>query len=974
MQKYSKLLIVLPCHSLEDFPIHHQGAEAENLLANWTAIWHPVLIASTEKIPQYHSADNPDVSDVVLDGETEDENGQPQSLCLCVIPTVANKLLDSELLENLESKGAVVIDDLSSRNEIVQKAIEANPAAAEFAKSVDPEIAKDFFALGYAYLQTQIMTRQLRYSSNLNEAYFGEALVDAAKAAISGDNEKAKQELTRCFDYLLDEKNNYYPVEPDLMDVVLTANTTVGKSFQRQLDVSHPTNILMTGSVIRKTFADQPESAEKLKSAIADDKVTIIGGVECELPETLLSTESLVNQIQLGRDTCNDLLDTEPTIFMRRRFGLTPATPGVLDQFNFNGAVHSTLDDGTFPQCSSSNVRWTGDDDRSVLAFGEIPLSAADSGAFVGLGVKLGEAIDSAHMASVVFVHWPDNSCDSFKDLMRIAEYSPLLGTFVDIEEYFELLYDPGYGETFDADEYKSPFLKQSVEQQSPGPISKYTSYWERFYKLSASRSLLVQVCARTAITAAEAKELQERIAQLQTKIESQLNIDEVDSGLDQEVDRLSDDISSLLKPKNEVQDSSSVAADSVKSVELVNTTNYKRRVEFDSSAFKSPSGTLKNDLPVVLCDTTGAGATWMVELPPMGSATVDLHSPQRKDVFKSDPKVADPEKRVLRNEFFEVQVHESNGGVRSIQLYNQRINLASQQLAMRIPAQRDARNQPLTRARYTDMVADKITVVAESRLAGTAVSTGRLMDKEKLMAEFEQTIRVTRGKPLIEFEINVEPKAALTSSFQNYICSRLAWKYESARIIANAQETNQQIASEWFHATNFMRIIEDDHSLTMLTGGLPYHRRASRRMVDSLLVVGKEQSRKFRFGLAVNIQYPLAAAIDFMSPAVEICSREESKNKTGWLFHFDCKNILATWWSPVFDDQQRWSGVQIRLRETEGRKGKLTISCPRDVSGGERVNFAGDFLQSIEVASNDKIELEFDRFEFFQISIQWKL
>ena len=971
MQKYSKLLIVLPCHSLEDFPIHHVGADADNLLANWTAIWHPSLIASALQTPRFHSADNPDVSDIVLDGETQDEHGAPQSLCLCVIPSVSHSALDSELRQNLEKQGAIVIDDQSCREDIIKFAFQANVAAQSLAEKVDPEIAQDFCALGYAYLQIQIMTRQLRYSSNLSDEYFRDALVEAAQAAVAGEHDKARAGLTQCFDYLLDEKNNYYPVQPDLMDVVLTADTTLGKSLQRQLDVGHTLNLLMTGSTLRKAFADHAPSAQKLKSAIEEDRVTLIGGLENELPESLVSTETTINQIQTGLATFKEMLDAEPSIFMRRRFGLTPATPGVLDHFNFNGAIHATLDDGSFPRCSSSNVRWTGDDDRSILAFGEIPLSAADSGSFIGLGVKLGEAIDSAHVASIVFVHWPDKSCESFKDLMRISQYGPLFGQFVDIEEYFELLYDPGYGDTFESDEYRSPYLKQSVQQESPNPISKYTSYWTQFYELSACRSLLTQVCARTAISSGAVDDLQKRMGEFQTKMESALNV-EPKTDLNLQLKQIKDEIEAYLKPQAIAQHENS------KSVEVINSTNFKRRIELgcvgEKAEIKSRNGTLKNESPVVLCDTTGNSETWMLELPAMGSATVDLQSPQSKDLFKSDPKVADPEKRILRNEFFEVHIHEINGGIRSIQLYNQRINLASQQLAMRIPSQRDSRNQPLTRARYSEMVADKIEIRSDSRMAARAVSTGRLLDGEKLVAEFKQTIRVVRGKSLIDLEIEINPKIPMTSSFQHYICSRLAWKNETSRIIANSQETNQEISSEWFPATNFMRVIQEDNSLTMLTGGLPFHRRASRRMVDSLLVVGKEQQTKFRFGLAVNVAYSLAAAVDYMTPAVEVGSSEESKNKTGWLFHFDCKNILATWWKPVFDGQSRWAGVEIRLRETEGRNGKLKISCPRAVSGAERVNFGGDFLQSIEVLAQDKIELEFERFEFFQISIHWKL
>ena len=114
MQKYSKLLIVLPCHSLEDFPIHHRGSKAANLLANWTALWHPALIASCEDKPDWQQADNPDVG---LDedplnedsGKLENANLRASGVCLALIPEIAASMLDPELLQYLELHHAVVI-------------------------------------------------------------------------------------------------------------------------------------------------------------------------------------------------------------------------------------------------------------------------------------------------------------------------------------------------------------------------------------------------------------------------------------------------------------------------------------------------------------------------------------------------------------------------------------------------------------------------------------------------------------------------------------------------------------------------------------------------------------------------------------------------------------------------------------------------------------------------------------------------
>ena len=48
---YQQLIILLPCHSLEDFPVHHEGDDAAGLLAGWSALWHPQLIASAHTIP-----------------------------------------------------------------------------------------------------------------------------------------------------------------------------------------------------------------------------------------------------------------------------------------------------------------------------------------------------------------------------------------------------------------------------------------------------------------------------------------------------------------------------------------------------------------------------------------------------------------------------------------------------------------------------------------------------------------------------------------------------------------------------------------------------------------------------------------------------------------------------------------------------------------------------------------------------------
>ena len=49
--KFEELIVLLPCHSLEDFPLYYEGHDADSLLAGWTSLWHPALLAAAGAIP-----------------------------------------------------------------------------------------------------------------------------------------------------------------------------------------------------------------------------------------------------------------------------------------------------------------------------------------------------------------------------------------------------------------------------------------------------------------------------------------------------------------------------------------------------------------------------------------------------------------------------------------------------------------------------------------------------------------------------------------------------------------------------------------------------------------------------------------------------------------------------------------------------------------------------------------------------------
>ena len=85
---YQELLILLPCHSLEDFPVHHEGEDAQGLLAGWTALWHPQLLAEAQSIVRWHRMDDP-----------------PEELAdrLIVIPKVSDQELPTGFVDRARS-------------------------------------------------------------------------------------------------------------------------------------------------------------------------------------------------------------------------------------------------------------------------------------------------------------------------------------------------------------------------------------------------------------------------------------------------------------------------------------------------------------------------------------------------------------------------------------------------------------------------------------------------------------------------------------------------------------------------------------------------------------------------------------------------------------------------------------------------------------------------------------------------------
>src|SRR4051812_15461410 len=463
--KYQELIILLPCHSLEDFPTYHEGDDANSLLASWSALWHPALLAAAGQAPIWRRIEDPpsDVRDRLI-----------------VVPSICVQRLPTGFAQRVKDEGGVLIRKTSSREEILEAALDENSKnqRTEEPKLIDPELVADFLALGYCYLQIELLTRQMRYASNLDETYFKGTAVAAAVAAVEGNVALAREKLSACFNVLAEERDHYYPVDAFVLDLNLTASTTLGHSLRADLQRQSPTNVLVSADLLADMKAKEPATFDALKGELVAGRVSLIGGEASEERLPLMSHESILGELQRGLAKYEELLGRQPAIFGRWRHGLTPHLPGILQKLGFKGALHTGFDEGKTPDGLQFKVRWEGLDGSAIDAIAKPPLDASKPQTFLGLATKLGESMDSNHVATICLAHWPGQASPWIDDLRRISRYCSALGKWVTIDEYFQKTDQPGQLDRFEADRYRSPYLKQAIIRKEDDPISTSVRYW----------------------------------------------------------------------------------------------------------------------------------------------------------------------------------------------------------------------------------------------------------------------------------------------------------------------------------------------------------------------------------------------------------------------------------------------------------------------------------------------------------------
>ncbi len=992
-----EIQILIPCHSLEDFPSEQTDQPAASLLNSFAVAYHPRLLAWAGELPRWRRADDPPLP------------GRGQ---LILIPTASDGWLPHGWAEEARLAGSIVVSGLSDRREMLAAALKAfdaegtsqtisleqfseqSPTAEPPPEIVLPFIADDlvadFLALGTCWLLIELLTRRMRQFGNIDDTRFFQKAHLAAKAAIADDRETSETHLRACFEMLLEARERFYPVDCYLLDLCLAVPDVEHGQLLPESQQSVPWSLLISTDDLSTICEKTPDLGPALADACQAGRVSIVGGEDRETSLPLLPLESVIYHLHRGGDQWRKRLGKPPTVFGRRRFGLTALLPQLLSKFGFKAALHVVLDDGIYPDAEYTKLRWRGVDGTLIDALSRIPLAAEGASSYLRFPARMAESMDHDQVAGLIFARWPKVEDPWFHDLRRSQKYAPCLGRFVTLDRFFEQTELPGQLSTYKPGEYFSPILIQHVARRESQPISRYSDHLIQRQRFDAAAW-----CRGTATVLTGKPVDPTNWSVLEEQIEASAppeKLGAVDQANSNDRDHLVSSLSAFEASScTELSRIILRAAEAGDGFLVLNTLSFTRRV-----VVRLPNGTIPpaiaGAVKSVEYDSTRPDHTaCVVEVPGCGYAWV---SSKNSSAMPPTPKLKLAEKGLLRNDLFEVAINERTGGIGHVRFHNQRTKRLSQQLSFRFPRERTISVGPESsntiKSQYAEMRGRGHEVVHSGTAMGEIATWGDIVDQatQERLASFRQTVRVWRALPTIEIDIELNDlKVPEGDPWNNYFASRFAWNDSTAVVTRSIYHSAHGFSGERFETSDYFEIASEAERLTIVPHGLPFHRKTGERMIDSLLVVSGENARRFRFTISIDAQYPLEAAWNATTPAPIIPADHGPPRAglTGWFFHVDGRHVQitrildATNGLPASSPLEQFSnttvpadpGFALRLIETEGRTKPVKLRCFRQPTFARKRDFRGDTISELTI-QGDAVIVDLAAYEIVDIELRF--
>ncbi|MFN7811570.1 MAG: hypothetical protein ACK5SI_02775 [Planctomycetia bacterium] len=727
----------LPCQTLDGFPSPLEEAEADDLLAAWTAAFDPRLLAAAGTTASWASVDLPAPS---------------APTTLEIVPAA----FDDRFA--VQADGAIAagprVRGIRGREAIVSAAL---AAAGVPDGASDADLEAEFVALGLATLLSELLARRMRSAANLEASGFGAAVVAAARAAVAGRAAEAREGIRECYVHLETARARYYPVEFWILDLVLLADSTLGRPLRAELEAPVPLGVVASGTTVA-ALAKHPESRAALRDALAVGRVTSCGGRDMELPPlAAVAAEGVLDSLRAGHAAWREHLDVVPRVYAAGAGCASPFLPQLLDGLGYVGAICSSFDGSRVPEPHAGLIRWDGAGGGRIDAVARRPIDVRTAAAILGLPERISDVLDHDHTAVLALAHHAGTASPWLAALRLAGARSKALGTFVAPEDFFRRQEQGGTTLSFTADDFPP-----GRPDPADDPVGA-----------------AVEAAAREA------------------------------AGI--------------------------LAA---------------------GAAFPCPTVAPP---PAPSAPPAGRPAGLWRRLTGRGSR-------------------GSRDELLLDNGLVELRVQRESGGMLSLRRPTDRGNRVSQQLAVRSTVRSPEPSRPWSPpeeiAEFTRMRADTVERLTTAAAGECIESRGRLLAAAgDEAATFVQRVSLAPGLPLALFDVEVRLPAPLAGPpLDHHVACRFAWnENDDVRISRSLHTQAVETTRGWFSAPHFVTIQREaargpDDSLTVLSGGLPWHLITEGHVLDSILLCAGGTVATRRIAVGLDLERPWDLALDFLA------------------------------------------------------------------------------------------------------------
>lgn len=1005
MTTLQRSVFVIPTSSLDDLP-NHLGADiAADFLTAWTATWDPRLLQAMAGVPETKRAD----------GHSLDlENA------LIVCPNLSREKVDQPLRERLQLGNCELVESNGeSRDAVASKILNAVGIVAD--DSNRPLLLEDFYALGYAILQVQILARKLRYSYNVDWIVFTEQILNAARASVTGDAEETERWLQVCFDSISQERDRYCSQQAYILNVVMLAESTLGKSLVRQLAKPHPMSLVASASLLANLRENNDEAWSILQNRLAEGSLAIAGGLDRERPHPFLNGASLYREFARGQRAYAQLGLPTPTTFTRFAPGSICNEPTLLNQFGYRGVLLAAWSGGSVPHKDQAKIRWQQTSDGPAVdgVLGHV-LDASNPESIFGLAAEFAKQMDYHQVPTLILAHWPDSECAAFADLKRVTERTHALGKFHQCNSYFAKTGVPYSYDSFSASAFRLPIAADCQEQnqlhrtmvlhaQLSARLDRIVGmYWQWRNVIDSANAHAVESLDQAwhAIVP-----LCDRIDQVFDDLKHggcEAALQQAASDCDAAQQLICDAIRIYLDSTPEAQHGYLV----------VNPASHSQRIFIDNVPGRiDPQSSSR----IHACDYLGGTSQAIIDLPPYGfvryrtdaSSAATSVSASAMNQTNTEAGVRAPTlwQRVsgirtgiadkngsLANEFMEVQIDPRRGHLKSIFIANKRGSRLSGMLSMvSAPFSIDKK---LDENQFIDLADVQMRVVRNSSLMGCIEVTG--VAKDAAGQRSTVTIRYSLWKGSRYVDIDVI--ASDCDVQRRYFVWRTAWQNESAILSVWQNGAKSKLNAPLQNAIELIELDDAEHRIYVAAHGMAVHKRLGSRFLGSVLPVDQNGNSVARLSLGLDWPRPLATALDQLDrpwviepkPSSATAGNGAAAADSGaWLAQCNLPGVSFRWSDPApvllphekvaivsssdSDTDRDDTGRPVRtgdaslwVTETTGSSGTARVSFFRDVSQAWRVDSQGREFDTLKIVDG-QIQLPLRAYEQSRILFQWQ-